>query len=88
MKGLVDVDLHLCLAVFGDNDVLDGPERLAADQDLVAADQLAAGLKQELVGVPAVAAHEQHDHRHGGEYESHERGNATHRQWAPALGGF
>ena len=57
------------LGVLGERDLVDRADRLAADQDLVAGDELAAGLEQELVLVPLVAAEEQQRDEHDGDDE-------------------
>jgi hypothetical protein len=54
-----DVDLRL--AVVGQRDVVDAADRGAADQDLVALDQLAAGLEQQAVVTGVAPAREQQD---------------------------
>ena len=59
MQGLVDADLNLRLGVLGERDVVDGADRLAADQHLVAGHELAAGLEQELVLGPGLASEQQ-----------------------------
>ena len=56
VQRLVDRDLDLRLGVVGEVDLVDRADRLAADQDLVAGHELAAGLEQELVVVAVVAA--------------------------------
>ena len=57
----VDRDVHLSLSAVGQLDVVNGPDRGTSDQDLVALDQLSAGLEQQAVVVAVAAAGEQED---------------------------
>ena len=61
MQRPIDGDVDLRLAVVGELDVVDAADRGAADQDLVALDQLAACLEEQPVVVGVAAAREQQD---------------------------
>jgi hypothetical protein len=82
VQGLVDGDLDLGLRVLGQRDVVNGADRLTADQHLVAGHELATGLEQELVLGPVVAAEQsQHDEHRGNDQRSEDRDpyqDATH----------
>ena len=66
MQFLVDADFDLGEVVVGEADFFDRADRVAADQHLVAIDELAGVLEDELVLVAAVATEEdrreQYDH--------------------------
>ena len=84
MELAIDGDLDLGLAVVGELDLVDGADRLAADQDLVALDELAAGLEQEPVLVAAVAAAEEDEgDRDDDEHQRAERGDSAYPAAAP-----
>ena len=57
----VNGDVDLRLSVVGQLDVVDAPDGDAPDQDLVALDQLAAGLEEQAVVVGVAAARKQQD---------------------------
>ena len=61
MQRPVDRDVDLSLSAVGQLDVVNGPDRDTSDQDLVALDQLSAGLEQQAVVVAVAAAGEQED---------------------------
>ena len=75
MQRPVDGDVDLRLAVVGQLDVIDAPDRSPADQDLIAIDELAAGLEQQPVVISAAAAGDQeNDDRDDDEDQGAERG--------------
>ena len=61
MQRPVDGDVDLRLAVVGELDVIDAADGGAADQDLIALDELPAGLEEEPVVVSAAAPGDQED---------------------------
>ena len=88
VKRLVDRDRHLGLGVVGERDLVDRAHRLAADQDLVAGHELAAGLELEVVAVAVVAPEEQHRDQDRGDDQRTDTRDARDqppRSWAIRL---
>ncbi len=74
MQRPVDRDVNLRLAVVGELDVVDAADRHPTDQDLVALDELAAGLEQQAVVVAGPAAEQQNEDRDRDEDQGTDRG--------------
>ncbi len=70
----VDVDRDQRLVVGGEGDVLDAPDRHAADLHLIALDELVAFGEQDLVGGPAPAGEDQIGD------DQHDQRERTHRE--------
>ena len=80
--------VDLGLRVLGQLDAVDLADRLAGDQDLVAGDELTAVLEQQVVGVAAGPAEQDHEHEHEPDEERPAAGRAGKPGSAPDVRGL
>ena len=78
MQRAIDGDIDLRLRVVGERDVIDGADRLAADEHLVSGHELAAGFEQQLVLIALVPTEQNHRDQHDGDDQSSESCDSGH----------
>ena len=70
VEGLVDRDRDVGVPVVRQGDAVDGPDGLSGDEHLVAADELATVLEDQVIGATGAASEEDHEHEHEADEES------------------